>query len=133
MLATCATDLAGALWELGEVAEAARWIGVADRHAATDDVGAQFAARAMRARLFAHEGAMDEAEPLARHAAELASTTDALNKRAAAVLILADVLRMAGSPAEAEERTREAIDVYEQKGNVAAARRARIGAGSPAA
>jgi hypothetical protein len=41
------------------------------------------------------------------------------------LLDLAEVLGLAGRPDEAEVATAEAVDIYERKGNVAAAERAR--------
>jgi tetratricopeptide (TPR) repeat protein len=131
MLSTYATDLAEALYRLGELEEADRWTSVSEAHRATDDIGAQFASQAMRAKLLARRGAVDRAEPLAKRAAALASTTDALNKRAAALLALADVLGLAGKAPESAEAARQALALYEQKGNTAAAKRARLMTGSP--
>jgi hypothetical protein len=66
----------------------------------------------------------------------MTSSTDALNERARSLADLAEVLRVAGRHEAAQAPAAEAIDLYEQKGNVAAvallraseARRAPIGA-----
>jgi predicted Zn-dependent protease len=55
----------------------------------------------------------------------LAERTDALNRHADALVALAEVLELAGSEDEARGFLNEALALYERKGNVAAARRAR--------
>jgi tetratricopeptide (TPR) repeat protein len=119
-LATLATDLAEALLELGEHSDAERWTAIAEEHAASDDVGAQFAWRAVRAKTLAHTGRLAEAEQLAREAVELAEPTDALNKRAAVLLSLAEVLRLGGKDQEADETAGRGAQLFELKGNAAA-------------
>ena len=74
-----------------------------------------------RARLAAHRGQHDEAVALARAAVELAEQTDMLNLRARIWLALAEVQRAAGNGAEADAAVATALELYEQKGNVAAA------------
>jgi hypothetical protein len=66
-----------------------------------------------------------EAERLAREATAIAGRTDYLNVHAQAVASLAEVHRAAGRAEEATAALREAIRLYERKGNVAAARSAR--------
>jgi tetratricopeptide (TPR) repeat protein len=123
-LSTSAADLA---WALSEVdsCDAEEWTHTSERHAARDDVGAQFSWRAARARVLARRGAFEEAEPLARGAVALAEQTDALNKRAAVLLSLAEVLHLNGDDREANEAAAQALWLYELKGNLVAAERAR--------
>ena len=66
-----------------------------------------------------------EAERLARQAVELADPTDALNKRAAVLLSLAEVLRLSGEDREADEAVAQGIALYKRKGNLAAVDKAR--------
>jgi tetratricopeptide (TPR) repeat protein len=124
-LSTAAADLAATLYEQASYDEAERWAGISERHAATDDVGAQFASRAVSAKVLAQRGDFGEAEALARQAVALAEPTDALNKRAAVLLSLAEVLRLTGQPQEASHPIDQAIRLYELKGNVLGAARAR--------
>jgi Flp pilus assembly protein TadD len=77
------------------------------------------------AKLRADEGLTDEAEALAREAVRLAEPTDFLTIRADALLDLAAVLRRAGQPSDAEESIRSALALYEHKGDVVSAGRAR--------
>jgi hypothetical protein len=77
---------------------------------------------AARARCVAGRGDLGDAAVLARRASELADQSDFLNLRARVWLCVAEVERAAGDPARAETAVETAIDLYEQKGNVAAAR-----------
>jgi DNA-binding SARP family transcriptional activator len=78
---------------------------------------------AARARVAAHLGRHAEAIELARTALEIVDRRPILNDRALVRLALADVLRAAGNNTEADAAVLEALDLYEQKGNVAAASR----------
>jgi hypothetical protein len=82
---------------------------------------------AVEARLATHHDEPDEGVRLAQYAVELAETTDALDVRARVWLALAEVQQAAGHGAEAEAALAEALGLYEQKGNVAAADRLRSG------
>ena len=70
-------------------------------------------------------GRHQDAEALAREASSLASETDDVNMRADTLLDLAEVLRAAGSEAEAATHVRLALGLYEAKGNEVSAARAR--------
>jgi hypothetical protein len=56
----------------------------------------------------------------------LVERTDALNRHADALVALAEVLELAGSEDEGREYLKQALALYERKGNVAAARLARL-------
>jgi Flp pilus assembly protein TadD len=90
-----------------------------------EDVDAQVGWRLVRAKLLARRGDVAEAETLARDALARASSTDYLDLRALALADLGAVLRIAGHRDEAEAGIREAVALYEQKGNAAAAGRVR--------
>jgi hypothetical protein len=122
-LATSAADLADVLCELGEYDEADRWTLVSESRAAADDVGAQFAWRAARAKVLARRGAATEAERLALEARALSDQTDALNKRAAVLTSLADVFATIGEQESADEAARAGVALFESKGNLHAAGR----------
>jgi hypothetical protein len=77
----------------------------------------------VQARVLARQARCGEAAALAREVIELVDGTDLLSHRGDAKLDLADVLRTCERPA-ADEAVREAIALYERKGNTAAARRA---------
>ena len=81
--------------------------------------------RSLRARLLAHDGRIAEAESVAGEALSLVMKTDALTDQGDVLLAVATVLDAANRPAEAAERVRQAIEVYERKQNAASARSAR--------
>jgi tetratricopeptide (TPR) repeat protein len=73
--------------------------------------------RSVRAQVLARRGEHAAAEALARDACALVDTTDHPDERAAARRALAEVLRLAGRPAEATAEAEIALGLYEQKGN----------------
>jgi tetratricopeptide (TPR) repeat protein len=89
-----------------------------------EDVFAQVAWRATRAKLHAHAGNSARARELAIEAVERAAETDAFNLHADALLSLAEAERAAGLLDEAATAVGRALALYEQKGNVVSARRA---------
>jgi tetratricopeptide (TPR) repeat protein len=124
-LASRASDLAEVLAEQGSFEEADRWTRVAEARAAIDDLKAQMMWRPIRARIHARRGEFAIAEGLAREAVALAEATDDLNRRAKTQRDLGDVLRLAGNAPEAASAFGRALDLYEQKGNLAGAARVR--------
>jgi class 3 adenylate cyclase/tetratricopeptide (TPR) repeat protein len=98
-----------------EEVEATAWV----------DVPEQFLWRKARAKVLAAQGASEQAERLAREAVDLAARTDHLEEHADALMTLAEVLRRAGRAAEATPALRDALRLYEQKGNTVLARRVR--------
>jgi DNA-binding SARP family transcriptional activator len=123
-LATRAAQLAEAVFLAGRRVEAFEWSRIAERDAGADDVPTQFIWRAVRARLLAAEGDPAEAEALARRAASLAESTDALAQRAKVVLDLADVQAAVGRPDDAAVAARQALALFEEKGHLVGAGRA---------
>ena len=83
---------------------------------------------AVMARLAAQHGELEEALELARRAVEAGEHADRLNAAATAWLALAEVRRARGETAEADAAVAAALQVYERKGNVAAAARVRASA-----
>ena len=83
------------------------------------------AVRAGRAKLLARRGDLDEAEALAREAVALAAETEFVDLRGDSLLALAEVLRLAGRTDEAAEAMRQALALWEAKGNVIYAERTR--------
>jgi tetratricopeptide (TPR) repeat protein len=124
-LSTLAADLADVLYMHGRDAEAEELTRVSEEAAASDDLASQVKWRSARAKVLARQGRKAEAESLAREATARAQATDYPNWRAAALEDLAEVLRSLGRHLEANDRVREAVLLYERKGNVAAAGRAR--------
>jgi ATP/maltotriose-dependent transcriptional regulator MalT len=124
-LSTLAAELADAIYAQGRYDEAADWARIAEKHATTTDVSAEFSWRSVLAKAIAQEGALAEAERLAREAADIVGRTDSLNQHAKVLADLAEVIRLAGRLDEAESVVGEAVALYERKGNAVAAQKTR--------
>jgi class 3 adenylate cyclase/tetratricopeptide (TPR) repeat protein len=122
---TTAGVLAKILYELDRLDEADEWAGRATELGASDDVATQIFWRAGRAKVLARRGDHDEAERLAREAVALADEIDDLTMRGEAYADLAEVLHLADRSQEAAQTFRQALALFERKGNVAMARRVR--------
>jgi class 3 adenylate cyclase/predicted ATPase len=133
ILSTTAALLARAIYAQGRYADADRFCSVSENAAAAEDLSAQVTWRGVRAKILARDGNTDEAETLARESVRLAAQTDMLNRRADALLDLAEVLQLAENEAGANDALHEALELYERKENAVSAGHARslIGAGRP--
>jgi ATP/maltotriose-dependent transcriptional regulator MalT len=78
----------------------------------------------VRAKALARRAA-PEAEELAREAIAFVEASDFLQVHAEALMDLAEILRLAGRLEEAARSLEESVRLYEQKGNVLSAARAR--------
>lgn len=81
--------------------------------------------RGVQAKVLARQGRCEEADALAREAVALVKPTDLLSLRGDAMLDLADVLRTCNHQEESDRAIRAGLEMYELKGNLAAAARAR--------
>jgi class 3 adenylate cyclase/tetratricopeptide (TPR) repeat protein len=81
--------------------------------------------RSIRAIVQARRGDLEEAERLAREAVSRADQTDQIDSQAEAYADLGEVLRLAGRSEEAVTQFNRAVQLYERKGNVVAAKRIR--------
>jgi predicted ATPase/class 3 adenylate cyclase len=124
-LSTEAAFLALALHAQGRYEEAEYFTGVSEGSTTPDDVFSHIAWRGVRSKALARKGELEQAELLARDAVALAEETDGLNLYGDALLDLGEVLRTAGRPAEAGAATERALSLYERKGNLVSAARAR--------
>jgi DNA-binding SARP family transcriptional activator len=125
LLATRAAELADAICEQGRHEEAENWIRVARKSAGSDDLDAAFASQYVHAKVLARLGAIDEAERSAREALDLVTRTDALNRHGDSLFVLAEILRAQSQEDQALENIHGALRLYEQKGNVVSAERAK--------
>jgi Flp pilus assembly protein TadD len=98
---------------------------LSDRLAAPDDLASQWQWRVSQAKVLADRDRLSEAETLARAAVSLSDRTDWLMWRGDARMSLAYVLRKARRSGEATTALREALELYERKGDVADASKAR--------
>jgi tetratricopeptide (TPR) repeat protein len=106
------------LWALGRFDEASTFIDIAQHLADPDDVFTQVFWRTGRAKLWARAGRGSDAITLGREAIEMASSSDDIEQRADALSDLAEVVRLAGRMDEEEPLLREALALYERKGDV---------------
>ena len=98
---------------------------VAQRSGGADDVDASVAWHYVQAKILSRLGAAEDAESLARHGLALLAGTDALSRQGDVLAVLADILRLTGRSGDANTYLHSAIQLYEEKGNVVAAARAR--------
>jgi class 3 adenylate cyclase/tetratricopeptide (TPR) repeat protein len=124
-LSTVAADLAEALYRLDELDEAERYTRISESSADPTDLSSQIAWRSVRAKVVARRGRFDEAERLARDAVTLSEGTDFLDESGDALSDLAEVLVMAGRHDEARDELIRALDLYEEKGHLVHAGRAK--------
>jgi DNA-binding SARP family transcriptional activator/tetratricopeptide (TPR) repeat protein len=125
VVATRAAELSAALYELGRYDDAASWVRLARECAGAADLDAALTRQPVEAKTLARLGQLDDAERLARANLELAAQTDSPNRQADAYLALAEVLELANNEPAALEHLHSALALYERKGNIAAAARAR--------
>jgi class 3 adenylate cyclase len=121
---TLLAELADVLYEQGRYAEAddaaARVLA-----AKMADLEHQAHGGAVRSKTLARRGDLQEAERIARATASLTDGCDSVHLRTRSILALAEVLELAGRAAEAAPLAREAVRLYEAKGDVISARRTR--------
>jgi class 3 adenylate cyclase/tetratricopeptide (TPR) repeat protein len=119
---TIAARLGWVLQQLGEPAEALRYADIAREIGDDDDILTQVGWREARARIAAERAEAEEALGFASEAVELASgTTDPL-LRADALVTLGEVNTVLGRLESAGPPFREALALYEAKGDVVSAR-----------
>lgn len=122
---TAAGLLAQALVAQGRYAEALEYADLAEAWAAPDDRASQVGQLSARAHILAAGGDLPAAVAAARAAVRQAESSDDLTQRGDARVDLAEILERAGEAQEAQTTLRAAIDLYERKGNVVGAGRAR--------
>ena len=125
MVSTIASILGECLYRQERYDEAHDLLEEAVELGADDDIVTQAHVRAGRAKLCARGGKLDEAEAAAREGVALAEATEFVDLRGDSLLALGEVLRLAGRKDEAAEATRQALAIWEAKGNVVHAERAR--------
>jgi tetratricopeptide (TPR) repeat protein len=106
--------------------EAERFAQISRETSGPDDIASQVVWRGAQAKVLAHRGDGERAEALAAEAVTLANRTDALNLHADALRDLATVQRSRGRLAEGAASLRQALELYEQKGNVVSAGNTRV-------
>ncbi len=125
LLATTTAMLAQAVYAQGQFDEAGELCDATAATAAPDDIITQVIWRGVKAKTLAREQRFEEGEALAREAVALVEPTDLLSHYGDALLDLGEVLRLASHDAATRDAVRSGLALYESKGNVAAATRAR--------
>lgn len=124
-LSSFAAELAQSLYRQSRLHESERFTRVSEEIAAPDDLAAQVSWRGPRSKVLARWGESDPAQRLADEAVALAETTDYLDLRGDALMDRAEVQGLAGDLTAASSSAAAALDLYERKGNVVSAERAR--------
>jgi class 3 adenylate cyclase/tetratricopeptide (TPR) repeat protein len=124
-ISTTAAFLAEALYRKGDLDEAERFTLVSEEVAAPDDVSSQYLWRSVRGRVLTRRGAVAEGEALVRASLDVIRTSDEPDSRGEALVGLAEVLEIAGRSDEAAAALREALGLFDEKGNVVSASRAK--------
>jgi predicted ATPase len=132
LVSTTAAFLGQALLAQARAGEAERFASLSEELAADDDLITQVLWRGVKARTLAAGDGRDESERLAREAVALAERSDFINHRGDALIDLGIVLRQVGGAEEAGAALAEALRLFELKGNVVAAGRARAELAKPA-
>ena len=117
--------LGQALYALDRLDEADECAARSEELGASDDVLTQVLWRQLRAKVLARNGEHAAAIDLARTAVALGDESDDLANRPDATLDLAEVLELAGQREEAMTELEHALALYERKGNLVMAARAR--------
>jgi class 3 adenylate cyclase/tetratricopeptide (TPR) repeat protein len=120
-----ASGLAEALLDQGRVDDAAEYADLARDTAPAEDASGQGWWRMVTAQVLARRGDVDEAMRLAEESISILEGTDELLTLPDLMLGQAEVLRLAGRPNDAAEALERAIELFEQKGALAEAHRAR--------
>jgi DNA-binding SARP family transcriptional activator/predicted ATPase len=124
-LSALSAHLGEAIDAQGRHTESERYTRISEEAAARDDYYSQIQWRSVRAKAFAAQGRMVEAKRLAGDAVTLAEDTDHINLHGDALIALAEVLLLAERPDEAIPAVQEALSLYEQKGSLVSAGKAR--------
>jgi tetratricopeptide (TPR) repeat protein len=116
---------------MGREDEAERFAGISRDIADEDDVLSQVVWRGVSAKSLARRGEAASAIAVASEAVQIAAATVDIELHADALTEMADVLELAGQPDGAPPRLREALALYELKGDVVrtGAVRTRLGEG----
>jgi class 3 adenylate cyclase len=124
-ISTTAGLLGDVLYRQGRYDESAEFAGICEHLASPDDVASQFHWRCVRGKLRAQQGAIDEAESLLSAATALIETSDQLDLQGNGLLDFAEVRELTGASADAAALSEQAAMLFERKGNVVSALRAR--------
>jgi class 3 adenylate cyclase/tetratricopeptide (TPR) repeat protein len=124
-LSTLAVYLSHALYAQQRLDEAEQFAHISQEATPPGDVHPEVFIPAALAKIFASRGEHDRAIRLGREAVARADGSDYLLWQADARMDVAEVLRLAARPSDAAAAAEQAFRLYDQKGDVVSARRAR--------
>jgi class 3 adenylate cyclase/tetratricopeptide (TPR) repeat protein len=124
-LSSSAAFVAEAVYRQGRYDEAEELSRMTEELASADDVASQSSWRSLRAKVLAQRGQFDQAVRLAQEAVDIVEPTDHSQQKGDMLMDLAEVLRLAGRRHDALAAAQHALAVFEAKGNVVSAARAR--------
>ena len=124
-LSSVAPQLADVLQMQGRMEEALALTEEGEHLSLEGDMDAEVGWRRVRSKILAQQGHLPEGVRLATEAVDLARRTDYIDIRGMACLDLAEVLLRAGQGDQAKLALQEAVEMFELKGNVVMAARAR--------
>jgi class 3 adenylate cyclase/tetratricopeptide (TPR) repeat protein len=125
-------QLARVVHEQGRDAEALELLEQAEQEGTGENIRFQLQWRTARARVLAGQGEAAEAARLAHEAVDIVAATDNINAHADTLVDLADALRAGGDEFDAAAALEKAVRLYDEKGNVVCADRARAALASVA-
>jgi tetratricopeptide (TPR) repeat protein len=125
-------QLARVVHEQGRDAEALELLEQAEQEGTGENIRFQLQWRTARARVLAGQGEAAEAARLAHEAVDIVAATDNINAHADTLVDLADALRAGGDEFDAAAALEKAVRLYDEKGNVVCADRARAALASGA-
>jgi tetratricopeptide (TPR) repeat protein len=123
--ALISVDLARAACDQDRSVECLEILGKSERRPSPPDRELTVERLSTRALALGRLGQLKEAEDLAGEAVGTVEATELLNFHADALVVLAEVLHLAGKPEEAAAACEKAVALYEHKGNVVSAAKAR--------
>jgi tetratricopeptide (TPR) repeat protein len=129
---TVAAQLAQVMCETGRPEEALRLSEESERAASPDDVETQVLWRCAKGKVLSGTGASEAAEALLREAVDLIFRTEEPQAQGLVLMDLAQVLREAGRTADASREVARALELFESKGDLPSAGRARAILGAAA-
>jgi len=131
-LSTVAALLAHGILDQDRLEDAEEFIAASEAAVAEDDLTTHILLQSARGRALARRGRLAEAEKLCRAAAALAEETDDINMRADVLMDLAEIMRLSGDVARADEVLGRSLALFDEKGNVAQADALRLRLRGPA-
>jgi predicted ATPase/class 3 adenylate cyclase len=124
-VSTVAALLAEALYQQGRYDEAYESTAESETVAAPDDALSQYLWRCVRGKILARRGNASEATAVLNEAVRIAGASDATDWHAGVLLDLAEVREIGGDAVTAADALRQALALFEAKGNIVSSALAR--------